>query len=83
MLSAAESINGPADLLSLLPGLGATGLLALGVTAFWKGWIVRGSEYQSLKKERDDLQAAVLEKVIPAITEANLTMRLLQTKGRE
>lgn len=49
---------------------------------FVKGAIVTGAELKKAQQQVADLQAAMLDKVIPAVTEANTTMRLMARDPR-
>lgn len=64
------------DLIAILSTASGPTILAIVVVVLWR-------RLQAVERQRDALQQAVLDKVIPAVTEANLTMRqiaqLIQT----
>jgi hypothetical protein len=72
----------PGALLNILTGISGPAALALIVIMFSTGRWVRGSELEAAQKQVADLQEAMLEKVIPAVTEANVTMRLIARDPR-
>lgn len=43
--------------------LGMVGLLAIAVVAFMRGWIVTGTQYQQVLKERDEFKNMVIRAV--------------------
>lgn len=49
------------DLVSLLPSIGAGGVLAFVVVALLRGWLVPGFIYERLRRQNDDLLNAVLQ----------------------
>lgn len=95
MLAALYSVSEQGvDVLSVVKvigGLGGTSLLALGLLAFYKGWIVRGAEVERMRGEmaakdaalerKDDqisaLQAGLIDKAVPALARATLVLEKL------
>ena len=69
------------DPTSTLAAVIAVNNLGLGYL-FVKRVIVTGSELDKAQKQVADLQAAMLDKVIPAVTEANTTMRMMAREPR-
>lgn len=58
------------DLISILSQASGPTILAIVVIVLWR-------RLQAVEKKYEALQQGVVDKVIPAITEANLTMRQL------
>lgn len=75
------SVN-PSDLLSILTGISGPAALAVIVIMFSTGRWVRGSELDAAQKQVVALQEAMLEKVLPAVTESTVTMRMLARDPR-
>lgn len=68
-------MSSSAELLDLLRSASGPTVVALLALALWREALVPGSRYRAVVKERDELQAAVIDKVIPAVTEANIMAR--------
>lgn len=51
----------PADWWTYLAGAGTPGLLAIGLVAFAKGWIVPASQYREVCDQRDEAMKKVFE----------------------
>lgn len=75
------SVN-PSDLLGILTGISGPAALAVIVIMFSTGRWVRGSELDRAQKDLAELQTAMLEKVLPVITESTVTMRMLARDPR-
>lgn len=72
----------PGNLLGILTGISGPAALALIVIMFSTGRWVRGSELDKAQKDLAELQTAMFEKVLPAVTESTVTMRMLARDPR-
>lgn len=66
----------PADWWTYLAGAGTPGLLAIGLIAFAKGWIVPAAQYREVCEQRDQLQ-----KMVDKLAESSVrTLEALERK---
>lgn len=69
-------------LLQWLSTVGATGILALGVVAFLRGWIVPGKWYEQVREERDRALELVYKQAGLAQRTVDLSAARLEAEGQ-